>query len=98
MLPSTLPQVETHGPSPAAFLFHSLSDPTRLAILRHLSLGEHRVVELTGHLSLCTVDVSSPRTGLASPGRADRGAGTAPAGPQLPRPRFVLAIAAASVA
>ena len=33
--------------SPAASLFHSLSDPTRLAILRHLSVQEHRVVDLT---------------------------------------------------
>ena len=45
------PLLETSGLSPAASLFHSLSDPTRLAILRHLSLGEHRVVELTKHLA-----------------------------------------------
>ncbi len=44
--------------SPAASLFHSLSDPTRLAILRHLSLGEHRVVELTHHLGLAQSTVS----------------------------------------
>ena len=37
--------------APAAALFRSLGDPTRLAILRRLALGEARVgelVELTG--------------------------------------------------
>ena len=52
------PLLETSGLSPAASLFHSLSDPTRLAILRHLSLGEHRVVELTAHLGLAQSTVS----------------------------------------
>lgn len=50
--------VEMSGLSPAASLFHSLSDPTRLAILRHLSLGEHRVVDLTTHLRLAQSTVS----------------------------------------
>jgi DNA-binding transcriptional ArsR family regulator len=50
--------LETSGLSPAASLFHSLSDPTRLAILRHLSLGEHRVVDLTAHLGLAQSTVS----------------------------------------
>lgn len=44
--------------SPATSLFHSLSDPARLAILRHLSLGEHRVVDLTVHLGLAQSTVS----------------------------------------
>ena len=52
------PLLETSGLSPAASLFHSLSDPTRLAILRHLSLGDHRVVELTRHLGLAQSTVS----------------------------------------
>lgn len=43
----------------AACLFHGLSDPTRLAIMRHLSLGEHRVVELTQHLGLAQSTVSA---------------------------------------
>lgn len=42
----------------AACLFHGFSDPSRLAILRHLSLGEHRVVDLTGHLGLAQSTVS----------------------------------------
>lgn len=45
--------------SPAVSLFHSLSDPARLAILRHLALGEHRVVDLTAHLGLAQSTVSA---------------------------------------
>jgi len=41
-----------------ACLFHGFSDPSRLAILRHLSLGEHRVVDLTRHLGLAQSTVS----------------------------------------
>lgn len=44
--------------SPAACLFHGFSDPHRLAILRHLALGDHRVVELTKHLGLAQSTVS----------------------------------------
>lgn len=42
----------------AACLFHALSDPSRLSILRHLMLGEHRVVDLTAHLGLAQSTVS----------------------------------------
>lgn len=42
----------------AACLFHGLSDPSRLSILRHLMLGEHRVVDLTAHLGLAQSTVS----------------------------------------
>ena len=44
--------------STAASLFRSLGDPARLAIVRHLALGEHRVVELTAHLGLAQSTVS----------------------------------------
>jgi len=33
--------------------------PTRLAIVQHLALGEHRVVDLTGHLGLAQSTVSA---------------------------------------
>ena len=36
--------------TPAVALFHSLSDPTRLAILERLAEGEARVVDLTSLL------------------------------------------------
>lgn len=42
----------------AACLFNGFSDPSRLAILRHLALGEHRVVDLTAHLGLAQSTVS----------------------------------------
>ena len=42
----------------AVCLFRSLADPTRLAIVRHLACGEHRVVDLTAHLGLAQSTVS----------------------------------------
>ncbi|MFD7160069.1 ArsR/SmtB family transcription factor [Kribbella sp. NPDC059898] len=49
---------ETAALSVAACLFHGFSDASRLAIVRHLALGEHRVVELTEHLGLAQSTVS----------------------------------------
>ncbi|WP_425595101.1 ArsR/SmtB family transcription factor [Propioniciclava sinopodophylli] len=43
----------------AAALFHGLSDPSRLAILQHLTFGEHRVRDLTEHLGLAQSTVSA---------------------------------------
>lgn len=43
----------------AACMFRSLGDPARLAIVRHLTLGEHKVVELTEHLGLAQSTVSA---------------------------------------
>jgi ArsR family transcriptional regulator, cadmium/lead-responsive transcriptional repressor len=42
----------------AALLFRGFGDPSRLAILQHLALGEHRVVDLTEHLGLAQSTVS----------------------------------------
>jgi ArsR family transcriptional regulator, cadmium/lead-responsive transcriptional repressor len=50
---------ETAALSAAACMFRSLGDPGRLAILRHLALGEHRVVDLTAHLGLAQSTVSA---------------------------------------
>lgn len=50
--------LEASGLAPAASLFHGFSDPSRLSILRHLALGEHRVVDLTEHLGLAQSTVS----------------------------------------
>ena len=49
---------EAAGLTAAACLFHGFSDPSRLSILRHLALGEHRVVDLTAHLGLAQSTVS----------------------------------------
>ena len=45
--------------APATSLFHSLAEPTRLAILRYLASGEHRVVDLTTALGLAQSTVSA---------------------------------------
>ncbi len=44
--------------SALASLLRSLGEPSRLAILRHLALGEHRVIDLTSHLGLAQSTVS----------------------------------------
>ncbi|MFW6597407.1 ArsR/SmtB family transcription factor [Propionibacteriaceae bacterium Y2011] len=41
-----------------AHLFQALSDPTRLAIVHHLTSGEHRVRDLVDHLGLAQSTVS----------------------------------------
>ena len=52
------PVSATAGLTAAACLFHGFSDSSRIAILRHLTLGEHRVVDLTAHLGLAQSTVS----------------------------------------
>lgn len=49
---------EVDGLSAAACLFHGFSDPSRIGILRHLALGEHRVTDLVAHLGLAQSTVS----------------------------------------
>ena len=78
LLPEDRPQ--DHGAvreaSTVASLLDVLGDATRLAILRHLHGGEHRVVELTEHLGLAQSTVSQHlailrSAGLISHGRAN---------------------------
>lgn len=57
----TMPELTVGTRDPvraAACLFHGFSDPSRIAILRHLALGEHRVADLTAHLGLAQSTVS----------------------------------------
>ncbi|UMG94906.1 metalloregulator ArsR/SmtB family transcription factor [Nocardioides sp. TF02-7] len=49
---------ETEAAVAAACLFRGMGDPSRVAILRHLLLGEHKVTELTAHLGLAQSTVS----------------------------------------
>jgi DNA-binding transcriptional ArsR family regulator len=58
MTASVEPIDEPAGLTAAACLFHGFSDPSRLSIVRHLALGEHRVVDLTAHLGLAQSTVS----------------------------------------
>lgn len=64
-------EVEPLGLEAAACLFHGFSDPSRLSILRHLALGEHRVVELTAHLGLAQSTVSKHLACLKDCGLVD---------------------------
>ena len=55
---ATMNRTDAEALDPAACLFHGVSDVSRLIILRHLALGEHRVVDLTEHLGLAQSTVS----------------------------------------
>lgn len=55
----------------AAGLFRAMSDPSRVAILRHLLLGEHNVRELTEHLGLAQSTVSQHLACLRGCGLAE---------------------------
>nr|WP_226903075.1 metalloregulator ArsR/SmtB family transcription factor [Phycicoccus mangrovi] len=55
---TTSAAVEASALTAAACLFHGFSDRSRLAIVQHLLAGEHRVVDLTGHLGLAQSTVS----------------------------------------
>lgn len=49
---------ESAALSAAACLFRGFGEPSRLAILRHLTFGEHRVMDLTAHVGLAQSTVS----------------------------------------
>ena len=49
---------ETAAARAAACLFRGMGDASRVAILRHLLLGEHKVADLTAHLGLAQSTVS----------------------------------------
>ena len=63
----------------AACLFRGMSDPSRVAILRHLLLGEHKVADLTAHLGLAQSTVSKHLACLRDCGLVDS---APPAGPR----------------
>ena len=69
IVPDTIGDLD--DPTSAALLFRSLADPTRLRILQHLTLGEHRVVDLTSHLGLAQSTVSAHLTCLRDCGLID---------------------------
>jgi len=59
MKDAAAPQIaEDAALTAAGCLFHGFSDRSRLVIVQHLLLGEHRVVELTQHLGLAQSTVS----------------------------------------
>lgn len=56
---------------PAACLFRAMADPSRLVILQHLTMGEHRVVDLMAHLGLAQSTVSKHLACLRECGLVD---------------------------
>lgn len=56
---SEVAEVDCGELTPAAALFHSLSDPTRLAIVKRMAGGEVRVSDLTPELGLAQSTVSA---------------------------------------
>lgn len=63
--------IDTEPSRAAACLFNGMSDPSRVAILRHLLLGEHNVAELTAHLGLAQSTVSAHLACLRDCGLVD---------------------------
>lgn len=59
------------GITPAAALFHSLADETRLRIVQRLARGEARVVDLTDQLGLAQSTVSKHLACLRDCGLVD---------------------------
>ncbi|MDR5713056.1 MULTISPECIES: ArsR/SmtB family transcription factor [Nesterenkonia] len=68
---STPPTSEPAAINPAASLFHALGDRSRLLILQHLQLGEHKVADLTEHLGLSQSTVSKHLACLRECGLVD---------------------------
>jgi DNA-binding transcriptional ArsR family regulator len=57
--------------APAAALFRSLADPTRLAIVRRLAAGEARVTDLVAELGLAQSTISAHLACLRDCGLVD---------------------------
>ncbi len=87
---------ETTASRAAACLFRGMGDPSRVAILRHLLLGEHNVAELTAHLDLAQSTVSKHLACLRDCGLVEsRPAGRASVF-SLPHPAAVLKVFSAA--
>lgn len=70
-VPAEVTDEVTDDVTAAVCLFRSLAEPARLAIVRHLALGEHRVVDLTAHLGLAQSTVSGHLACLKDCGLVD---------------------------
>lgn len=68
---SPSPTSEPAAINPAASLFHALGDRSRLLIMQHLQLGEHKVADLTEHLGLSQSTVSKHLACLRECGLVD---------------------------
>ena len=82
---------------PAAALFHSLSDPTRLAIVQRMAGGEVRVGDLTRELGLAQSTVSAHVACLRDCGLVEGRAQGRSVYYSLTRPELMDVLAAAEV-
>ena len=71
MITASLDAVDRAAVAPAVALFRGLSDPTRLALVRRLVLGEARVVDLCAALGLGQSTVSNHLACLRDCGLVD---------------------------
>jgi DNA-binding transcriptional ArsR family regulator len=71
MMPASLDVLSREALAPAVALFRSLSDPTRLALVRQLAMGEARVVDLCAALGLGQSSVSTHLACLRDCGLVD---------------------------
>ncbi|MFI6789648.1 ArsR/SmtB family transcription factor [Nonomuraea sp. NPDC050383] len=85
------------GISPAAALFHSLADETRLRIVQRLARGEARVVDLTTQLGLAQSTVSKHLACLRDCGLIDFRAEGRQSFYSLTRPELLDMLAAAEL-
>jgi ArsR family transcriptional regulator len=83
------------GVSPAAALFHSLAEETRLRIVQRLTRGEARVVDLTAELGLAQSTVSKHLACLRDCGLVDYRAEGRQSFYSLTRPELMDLLAAA---
>lgn len=60
--------IDDDATSAYAHLFQAFAEPTRLAIIQHLSSGEHRVSDLVDHMELAQSTVSKHIAFLAECG------------------------------
>lgn len=71
MISASLDVLDRDALAPAVALFRSLSDPTRLALVRQLAMGEARVVDLCTALGLGQSSVSTHLACLRDCGLVD---------------------------
>lgn len=88
--------VEAGSLKVAACLFRGFGDASRLAILQHLALGEHRVVDLTAHLGLAQSTVSKHLACLKDCGLVTSRAGGRASVFSLSHPEALMSLLAAA--
>lgn len=95
MIAASHDQISRAELAPAGALFRGLGDPTRLALVRRLALGEARVVDLSTELGLSQSTVSTHLACLRDCGLVDYRAQGRASVYHLTRPELMDLLAAA---